>query len=72
MTQSNRIETERLILHVHRLEDFENMYAMWSDPAVTRYIGGKTFSREDVWARLLRYAETWSLLGYGFWGNSRH
>ena len=67
MTQSNRIETERLILHVHRLEDFENMYAMWSDPAVTRYIGGKTFSREDVWARLLRYAETWSLLGYGFW-----
>jgi RimJ/RimL family protein N-acetyltransferase len=43
------------------------MYAMWSNPAVTRYIGGKTFSREDVWARLLRYAGTWSLLGYGFW-----
>ena len=43
------------------------MYAMWSDPAVTRYIGGKTFSREEVWERLLRYAGTWTMFGYGFW-----
>ena len=67
MTQSKSIETERLILRVHRTEDFDNMYAMWSDPAVTRYIGGKTFSREDVWERLLRYAGTWTMFGYGFW-----
>jgi RimJ/RimL family protein N-acetyltransferase len=67
MTQAMPIETERLALRAHRVEDFEDMYAMWSDPAVTRYIGGKAFSREDVWARLLRYAGTWSLFGYGFW-----
>jgi RimJ/RimL family protein N-acetyltransferase len=67
MTQSESIETARLILRVHRTEDFEDMYAMWSDPAVTRYIGGKTFSREDVWGGLLRYAGTWTLFGYGFW-----
>jgi RimJ/RimL family protein N-acetyltransferase len=40
---------------------------MWSDPAVTRYIGGQGFSAEEVWVRLLRYAGGWALLGYGFW-----
>jgi RimJ/RimL family protein N-acetyltransferase len=67
LRQERSIETERLVLHVHRVEDFEDMYAMWSDPVVTRHIGGKPFSREEVWARLLRYAGSWSLLGYGFW-----
>jgi RimJ/RimL family protein N-acetyltransferase len=67
MTQSRSIETERLTLRVDRVEDFADMYAMWSEPVVTRYIGGKTSSREDVWGRLLRYAGTWTLFGYGFW-----
>ena len=40
---------------------------MWGDAAVTRYIGGKPFTREEVWARLLRYAGHWALLGFGFW-----
>ena len=35
------IETERLILRGHRLDDFEGLAAMWADPEVTRYIGGK-------------------------------
>ena len=67
MTQSRPIETARLTLRVHGIEDFDDMCAMWSDPAVTRYIRSYEFSREEVWARLLRYAGTWSLLGYGFW-----
>ena len=67
LAPSEPIKTERLILRAHRIEDIDEMYAMWSDPAVTHYIGGKTFSREEVWARLLRYAGTWTLLGYGFW-----
>ncbi len=40
---------------------------MWADPAVTRYIGGRPFSREETWARLLRYIGHWEALGYGFW-----
>lgn len=40
---------------------------MWSDPEVIRYIGGKPFTREEVWARLLRYAGHWAMLGYGYW-----
>lgn len=67
MVEAVSLATERLTLHVHRVDDFEDMYAMWSDPAVTRYLGGRACSREEVWARLLRYAGTWALLGYGFW-----
>ena len=61
------IETERLILRGHRLADFESVAAMWGDPDVTRFIGGKPSSREESWARLLRYPGMWWLVGYGFW-----
>src|SRR5262249_52304098 len=27
----------------------------------------RPFTREEVWARILRYAGHWSLSGYGFW-----
>ena len=40
---------------------------MWSDAEVTRFIGGKPLSGEEVWARILRYAGHWSMLGYGYW-----
>ena len=40
---------------------------MWSDPEVVRYIGGRPFTREEVWARLLRYVGHWQMLGYGMW-----
>ncbi|MET1026462.1 MAG: GNAT family N-acetyltransferase [Dongiaceae bacterium] len=61
------IETERLVLRGHRLDDFENCIALWADPIVTRHIGGRPFSAEEVWARLLRYVGHWTLLGYGYW-----
>lgn len=61
------IETERLILRHHRREDFDHCAAMWGNPEVVRYIGGKPFTREEVWARLLRYAGHWAWLGFGFW-----
>jgi RimJ/RimL family protein N-acetyltransferase len=40
---------------------------MWGDPEVTRFIGGKPFSREEVWSKILRYAGHWTLLGFGYW-----
>jgi RimJ/RimL family protein N-acetyltransferase len=61
------LETGRLRLRPHRREDFSACVALWSDPPVTRYIGGKPLSREDVWARFLRYAGSWHLLGFGYW-----
>jgi RimJ/RimL family protein N-acetyltransferase len=61
------IETARLRMRPHRLDDFRPCAAMWADPLVTRYIGGRPFTEEEVWARLLRYAGLWALLGFGFW-----
>ena len=61
------IETERLRLRGHRLQDFADLRSLWGDPVVTRHIGGRPFSTEEVWARLLRYVGHWSLLGFGFW-----
>jgi RimJ/RimL family protein N-acetyltransferase len=60
-------ETERLTLRGHRAQDLDDALALWSDPRVTRYIGGRPFGREEVWARLLRYVGHWTIAGYGFW-----
>jgi RimJ/RimL family protein N-acetyltransferase len=62
-----RIETPRLILRAHALEDLPASTAMWGDPDVVRFIGGRVFSPEEVWARLLRYAGMWAMIGRGFW-----
>lgn len=61
------IETERLILRGHRLDDFDACAAMWSDPIVTRYIGGKPSTAQQSWFRMLRYLGHWDLLKYGYW-----
>ncbi|PSH67364.1 MULTISPECIES: GNAT family N-acetyltransferase [Phyllobacterium] len=61
------LETDRLILRPHRREDFEAVHAMWQHPAIYTQITGKPSTREQSWARLLRYAGLWPLIGYGFW-----
>jgi RimJ/RimL family protein N-acetyltransferase len=61
------LETERLILRGHRLNDFAACAAMWADPIVTRHIGGKPLTEEESWARLHRYVGHWTLLGFGYW-----
>src|SRR5262245_45329356 len=40
------LDTERLTLTGHRVEDLDDCVALWSDPQVTRHIGGKPSSRE--------------------------
>jgi RimJ/RimL family protein N-acetyltransferase len=61
------LETERLTLRGPRKEDFAESAAMWGDPEVTRFIGGRPFTEEECWSRLLRYVGHWSLLGFGYW-----
>ena len=61
------IETGRLKLRGHRLDDFTACAAMWADPIVTRHIGGKPFSEEEAWTRFLRHLGHWTLMGYGYW-----
>lgn len=61
------VETERLRLRAHRADDHAPCLAIWSDPEVVRYIGGRAFTSEEVWKRLLQYHGLWSLLGHGYW-----
>ncbi len=61
------IDTPRLTLRSHRLEDFAACCAMWADPNVTRYISGKPSTPQQTWARLLNYAGHWALMGFGYW-----
>jgi RimJ/RimL family protein N-acetyltransferase len=65
--QAPQLETERLRLRGHRAEDFADCAKLWADPIVTRFFGGTPKSSEEAWARLLRYAGHWSILGFGYW-----
>jgi RimJ/RimL family protein N-acetyltransferase len=67
MSAAPVIETERLILRGHTRADFEPLRAMWADPEVVRFISGTPSTREESWARLLRYPGMWALIGYSFW-----
>jgi RimJ/RimL family protein N-acetyltransferase len=67
VTRAPPIETERLSLEGHQLQDFADCRAMWMDPVVTRFIGGKPSTSQEVWHRLLRYVGHWAVLGFGYW-----
>jgi len=60
------LHTERLILRKHRLEDFPAYAAMWATEEVTRFIGGKPNTDEEAWAKFMRMAGQWAMLGFGF------
>lgn len=49
------------------MTDFDDLAATWGDAEVTRFIGGKPQTREEVWLRLLRHVGQWALLGWGMW-----
>src|SRR5689334_24822940 len=61
------LQTTRLTLRGHTLADFADSAALWSDPAVTRFITGRPATPEEVWTRFLRYVGHWTLLGFGYW-----
>lgn len=66
-TAAREIETERLSLRLPTLADFEDSAAMLRDEAVVRHIGGKPYTQEESWMRLLRNVGHWQFFGYGFW-----
>ncbi len=61
------LETARLRLRGHRYGDLDDCGAMWSDPAVTRFITGKPSTPQQTWMRLLSYIGHWSLMSFGYW-----
>lgn len=61
------LETERLIMRGHRIDDFPLSAAVWSNPEVVRYIGGKPSNRQQSWSRILTFVGHWQLMGFGYW-----
>lgn len=61
------LATGRLLLRPHAATDLEPSFRLWSDPRVTRHITGRPSTREEVWARILRYVGHWQLMGFGYW-----
>jgi RimJ/RimL family protein N-acetyltransferase len=66
-TRTPIIETDRLRLRGHRYGDLNDCVAMWSDPTVTRFIGGKPSTEQQTWSRLLTYVGHWEMLRFGYW-----
>ncbi len=63
------IETERLRLRMFTPEDFEAMYAVWTDPEVMRFIHseGWPLSREESKGLLGRLIERFKQNNFGQW-----
>ncbi|MFI0842776.1 GNAT family N-acetyltransferase [Mesorhizobium sp. IMUNJ 23232] len=60
------IETERLILRPHILNDFDELLAVSNDAEVMQFIThGAHATRQDVWNKLLRNIGHWTALGHG-------
>ncbi len=67
LTSAPIVETERLRLRGRGLDDFAFINRMWSDPDVTKYIGGKPRPEEENWTKFLRMIGHWPVMGYGYW-----
>jgi RimJ/RimL family protein N-acetyltransferase len=62
------LETPRLTLRAHTLEDFPAFAAMRADPVVMKYLGnGDTLGEEEAWSKFQSMAGHWQMLGYGTW-----
>lgn len=62
------VETERLILRGMVRDDFPALAAIWQEPEVVRFIGGKPRPAGESWAVFLRIAGSWAIEGFGQWG----
>lgn len=61
------LETSRLRLRGHNLDDFANSEALWAHPVTYKFISGKPSTRQQSWARFLAYKGLWATRGYGYW-----
>ncbi|TXC72381.1 GNAT family N-acetyltransferase [Sphingomonas ginsenosidivorax] len=61
------LTTARLTLEGPDPADLPDFAAMWADPLVYAMIGGRAFTREETWHRVLRHIGHWQVVGYGNW-----
>jgi RimJ/RimL family protein N-acetyltransferase len=61
------LTTARLTMSPPELSDYEDSRDMWADPLVVRHVGGRAFTDEESWTRLMRARGLWEVLGFGYW-----
>lgn len=60
------IETSRLLLRPHRIDDFGGYSALWTQaPKRDDAPNAQPLGEEETWARLLRMIGHWTIFGYG-------
>jgi ribosomal-protein-alanine N-acetyltransferase len=60
-----KIETARLQLRQFTIDDLEDLFRIYSNPEVMRYLSVRT--REQTHASLLRHIKQWEEYGFGMW-----
>jgi len=59
------IETPRLLLRPFRHEDWQELYAYYSDPEAIKYVTSSLSSEADTWRIMASMVGHWTLRGYG-------
>ena len=59
-----RLETDRLVLRLPRIEDFERFAELFMHPTAAQHIGGPML-RHDAWRKFLQMPGAWVLQGFG-------
>ncbi|GGA15028.1 GNAT family N-acetyltransferase [Neptunicoccus cionae] len=72
LSAAPKLNTERLILRAHRLQDYADTAAMWADPEVSKFIAPEPATPSESWSRFLRYTGHWQMLGFGYWCVTTH
>jgi len=62
------LTTERLLLRMLTVDDFDEYAEIHLDPDITRYTARFEFTRLDAWRHLAMIVGHWELRGYGMWG----
>lgn len=63
-TPDPHLETERLILRLPRIEDFDGYAELLGDEEAARYIGGH-MPRAAAWRKFLQMPGAWAVQGFG-------
>lgn len=69
LTANNNIQellTDRLRLRQWRLSDGDAFIKFYSDPVMSKYVGGPR-NEDDAWRGLALMAGHWRLKGFGYW-----
>jgi RimJ/RimL family protein N-acetyltransferase len=61
------LQTQRLILRPFEETDLDELWALYSDPEVVRYLSSGLLGREETAVRLRRMMGHWQAQGYGIW-----